>query len=372
LSQLDPSSAGPGRVLAAWCVAVWAAFGVAAATAQDNTPIEVMVTSSVEGSKGISRILAGATEGDTAATARDIEKALSGLTWLRLVPIGGEAIVHVERRSRIESSRSRNKNGEESVTHRYTAHASVTIGDSRRSLDAEATRTYSQNETRDDSTHFRALAGELAAKATAEIFARLDDLRPDRALHGFTHQAKYRFLVKGDGLEVVSVERGGPAEAAGLQPGDRIRRIGTEKGTDQMNALVVAWWIQPPGTRVTLEVERKKERAPFELTLLPREQWASLAAPRARTAAAAAPPTAPARPAPAAAPVSAGKAKASETAPAPAHDSGNVELKKGMTEAEVVKALGPPRKKVGLGERTVWSYDGFSVTFTGGKVSDLN
>lgn len=360
LRQLNRSNPHPAVRLGGLCLAVLA---TAAAGAQDNAPIAVMVTSSIEGSKGLSRILAGASEGDTAATARDIEKGLSGTRSFRMVPIGGEAIVHVERRARIESSRSRNKKGEESVTHRYSAHATVTIGDSRRSVDAESTHSYAADQTRDDSAHFRSLATELAAKATAEIMSRLDDLRPDRPLHGFTHQAKYKMLIRGDGLEVMSVERSSPAEHAGLQAGDRIRRIGTEKGTDQMNAMVWEWWVQAPGTRVTLEVERKKERAPFELTLLPRERWASLGAAPSRAAAA------PARSAvPAAQPVAALKARASDPAPA----SGSVELKKGMTEAEVVRALGAPRKKVAFGERTVWSYDGFSVTFTAGKVTDMN
>jgi hypothetical protein len=341
------------------------------AAAQDNAPIEVMVTSSIESSKGLSRILAGAAEGDTAATARDVEKGLSGMRWVRLVPIGGEAIVHVERRSRIEASRSRNKDGSESVTHRYNIHASVTVGDSRRSIDAEATRTYGATDTRDDATHFRSLAGEIAGKAAAEIMSRLDELRPDRVLHGFTHQAKYKLLFKGDGLEVISVDRGSPAEFAGLQPGDRIRRIGQEKGTDQMNQLVWEWWTSQPGTRVTLEVERKKERAPFELTLLPRQKWATLGSSRPLASAA------DARPMPAAKSVAPPtKSRAAETsAPAPSSSSsasGSVELKKGMSEAEVVRALGQPRKKVTLGERTIWSYDGFSVTFSGGKVTDMN
>jgi membrane-associated protease RseP (regulator of RpoE activity) len=166
---------------------------------------------------------------------------------------------------------------------------------------------------------------------------------------------------------VVSVERGSPAEQAGLQPGDRIRRIGQEKGTDQMNAMVWEWWTQPTGTRVSLEVERKKERAPFELTLLPREKWATLgsSAPRAASAA-------DVRPVPAA---PAGKARAADTtAPSSSASSSgsSVELKKGMSESEVVRALGQPRKRVTLGPRTIWSYDGFSVTFVGGKVSDMN
>jgi hypothetical protein len=357
LRHLDRCGSRPAVFLLAGVVSLYAG----AAAAQDNAPVEVMVTSSIESSKGLSRILAGAAEGDTAATARDVEKALSGARWLRLVPIGGEAIVHVERRARTESSRSRDKNGKESVTHRYTAQAVVTLGDSRRSIEAETTRTYGASDTRDDAAHFRTLANDLATKAAGEILARLDDLRPDRPLHGFTHQAKYKMLIRGDGLEVVSVEAGGPAEHAGLQPGDRIRRIGNEKGTDQMNALVAEWWVSAPGTRVSLEVERKKERAPFELTLLPRERWASKGAARARSAAAQPRPAAVAQPA---------KLKASDQAPAA--DSGSVELKPGMTESEVVRALGQPRKKVVLGARTVWTYDGFSVTFTGGKVSSLD
>lgn len=378
MSLFDPSRSRRPWPLAAACLAWLATFGAVPAIGQDNAPIEVMVTSSIEGSKGISRILAGATEGDTAATARDVEKALSGLRWMRIVPIGGEAIVHIERRSRTEASRSRNKKGEESITHRYTTQGTVTIGDSRRSIDAESTRTYGANDTRDDSSQFRTLATEIARKASAEIFNMLDDLRPDRPMHGFTHQAKYKLLFKGDGLELISVDRGGPAEFAGLQSGDRIKRIGNEKGTDQMNAMVAEWWTLPPGTRVAFEVERKKERANFELTLLPREQWASLGKDRPRAAAARPVAASAPAPAPASAPTSARtaapastKAKAAEPAPAPAA-SGNVELKKGMTEAEVVRALGQPRRKVGLGERTVWSYDGFSVTFTGGKVSELN
>ena len=98
------------------------------------------------------------------------------------------------------------------------------------------------------------------------------------------------------------------------------------------------------------------------MTLLPRERWASLGAARARSAAAQPRP-------PAVSP--AAKLKASDPAPAAA-DSGSVELKPGMTESEVVRALGQPRKKVALGARTVWTYDGFRVTFTGGKVSSLD
>ena len=51
--------------------------------------------------------------------------------------------------------------------------------------------------------------------------------------------------------------------------------------------------------------------------------------------------------------------------------AGNVELKPGMTEAEVVRALGAPQKKVAFGAKTIWSYEGFTITMVNGKVTDV-
>lgn len=136
-----------------------------------------------------------------------------------------------------------------------------------------------------------------------------------------------------------SVEPGSPAERAGLQVKDRIRRIDDEKGTDQMDERARTWWVEPPGTRVALEVERNKQRQTVALALLPRSQWAG------------------------------GAAAASNVEPSGA--SSRVELKPGMTEREVVRLLGEPREKVAFGARSLWRYERFSITFQDGKVTDL-
>jgi hypothetical protein len=48
-----------------------------------------------------------------------------------------------------------------------------------------------------------------------------------------------------------------------------------------------------------------------------------------------------------------------------------VEIKPGMTPAQVVRSLGEPQKKVAFGAKNIWTYDGFTVTFVDGKVSDV-
>jgi len=139
------------------------------------------------------------------------------------------------------------------------------------------------------------------------------------------------------------------------------------------NGAFIAYLPVPADGVWRLEAAKGAERASTTYTYRPRAAAQPSRADTATEAGTGAD-TAAARPAPAAAPAasSARKAVASAPAePAPAASS-NVELKKGMTEAEVVRALGQPRRKIGLGERTVWSYDGFSVTFSGGKVSELN
>jgi hypothetical protein len=42
-----------------------------------------------------------------------------------------------------------------------------------------------------------------------------------------------------------------------------------------------------------------------------------------------------------------------------------------MTQAQVVRSLGDPQKKVAFGAKTIWTYDGFTVTFVDGKVTDV-
>ena len=42
-----------------------------------------------------------------------------------------------------------------------------------------------------------------------------------------------------------------------------------------------------------------------------------------------------------------------------------------MTQAQVTRAIGEPAKKVAFGAKTIWTYDGFTVTFVDGKVTDV-
>ena len=330
----------------------------AAAANADTAPIAVQVSSSLASERGFSRIMSSASSGDTDATARDVERDLQKLRWLRVVERDPEVKVTVDRRERSETGRSTDKKGGVTINHRYTASATVLIGGDRDRIDADTTYSQGPSATRDDSAQFDAVAKELAVNIANRIAQNLDALRPNRPRAGFDHKAKYKMLFRGDGLEVLAVEPGSPAEAAGLQVNDRIRSIDGEKGTDQMNARVYSWWTDPTGARYNLEVERNKQRRIVQLSLLPPTQWASRsAAPRAetpRTAIAREPATA-----------------TSRTTTASARDSSGVEIKPGMTQAQVVRSLGEPQKKVAFGAKTIWTYDGFTVTFVDGKVTDV-
>lgn len=342
------------RCLAAGVAALAGGAPAAVARAQEpNAAIAVSVTSSLEGEKGLGRIFSAAGRGDAAATANDVERLLARMRWARLVSREPEVVVTIDSRERYERGRRTDKKGNVSIDHHYRADGSVEVGRRRMTVRAEHDFTEGGYSTRNDSEQFQKVAEKLVTEITGVVMGYLDELRPNRPLAGFEHQAKYKLLFKGDGLEVKSVEPGSPAEAAGLQVKDRIRRIDEEKGTDQMDARARTWWTEAPGTRVSVEYERNKQRQTVQLTLLPREEWASAAA------------MAPAR-APAAAP--AAKAPASQRRTG----AGSVELKPGMTELEVVQLLGEPREKVAFGAKSLWRYDGYSVTFQKGRVTDVN
>lgn len=331
-----------------------------AAAAADTAPIAVQISSSLASERGFGRIMSSASTGDTDATARDVERDLQKLRWLRVVERDAEVKVTVDRRERTETSRSTDKKGGVTINHRYTASATVQIGGDRDRIDADTTYSQGPSSTRDDAAQFDAVAKELAGNIANRISQNLDALRPNRPQAGFDHKAKYKMLIRGDGLEITAVEPGSPAEAAGLQVNDRIRSIDGEKGTDQMSARVYSWWTDLPGARYNLEVERNKQRRIVQLSLLPPTRWAGRsAAPRAE-----APRTAPAR--------EAANVTSRSTAPAAASGgSRGVEIKPGMTQAQVVRSLGEPQKKVAFGAKTLWTYDGFTVTFVDGKVTDV-
>jgi len=346
-----------GVLLAMLVMAVGIAGAPGARAAEDNAPVAVSVTSSQAAEPGGLRgLLSTAVSGDVAESARDLELALKNFRVVRLTAEKPEAVVTVTHRARSES-RSTDKEGRVTLTHRYSANASVQVGEDRVPVEGSTTFTQGPGTYRDDAVQFRNLANALAASVVGAISQHIDTLRPGRPQHGFDYEAKYRFMIKGDGLEVTSVAPGSPAERAGLQVKDRIRAINGEKGTDQMKGVASSWWVEPSGTRFALEVERNKKRQNVDLTLLPVAQWGGGAAPVATAAST----TSSARP----------STRATASASGAASSSANVELKVGMTEAEVVRALGQPQKRVTFGPKTIWTYEGFTVTIVGGKVTDV-
>jgi PDZ domain-containing protein len=335
-----------------------------AAGNDDTAPIAIQISSSLSSERGFGRIMSSASTGDTDATARDVERDLQKLRWLRVVERDAEVKVTVDRRERTETSRSTDKKGGVTINHRYTASATVLIGGDRDRIDADTTYSQGPTASRDDAAQFDAVAKELAVNIANRIGQNLDAMRPNRPRAGFDHKAKYKMLIKGDGLEVLAVEPGSPAEEAGLQVGDRIRSIDGEKGTDQMNARVYGWWTDAPGGRYNLEVEHNKQRRTVQLGLLPPSRWGQSAAPRADTTRSA-PAPAPARQA------ASVTSRSAAPAAAPASGGSGVEIKPGMTQVQVTRSLGEPQKKVAFGAKTLWTYDGFTVTFVDGKVTDV-
>jgi hypothetical protein len=332
------------------------------AGADDNAPVTFQVRSSLASERGLSRVLTAAAEGNTEETAREVEHMLSRTRWLRVGPGEPEALIHIDRRSRTET-RSTNKEGKVTVNHVYRIQAMVDVRGSRQPITVDSYHSDSPGDYRDDAAKFRDMSRDVANRAMWAIAARLDALRPNRAQSGFTFEAKYRFGIKGDGLEVTSLDPGGPAEQAGLRVKDRIRSINGEKGTDQMRDLAQSWWVDGPGRRYRVEFERDKRRQVVELTLASVLERAAVLDRNAPVAAPAMPPAGVAR-------STSTRAAATQPAPPPVR-SANVELKVGMTEAELIRGLGSPQKKVSFGPKAVWTYDGFTVTLVGGKVTDI-
>ena len=233
----------------------------------------------VEQERGLGRLLYRAVSGDMEDSARDVERLLEHQPWARVVrrheKEDAEALLVIESRDRRWLSRRSDRNRNETIEHRYTLRAVLEVAGRSQHLRQDQDFTERPYSYRNDDQHFREAAEKLVDQAGDVLLRSLDDLRPDRPTAGFVHQAKHTLLIKGDGLEVVSVEPGSPAERAGLQAKDRIRRIDGEKGTDEMDYRVLTWWLQPPGTRVALEVERNKQRQTLTLTLLPRSRWSA-------------------------------------------------------------------------------------------------
>ncbi|SDF71212.1 hypothetical protein [Terriglobus roseus] len=67
---------------------------------------------------------------------------------------------------------------------------------------------------------------------------------------------------------------------------------------------------------------------------------------------------------------SASQAPAAVAAPGPVATQ-DASIAPGMTEADVLKAVGAPDKKVSFGSKAQWSYRGMQVVFEDGKVTDV-
>jgi hypothetical protein len=237
-------------------------------------PIAIQVTTSLdlERKKGLGRLWSEVSRGDVGDSARELERILVRYRWARVVSDAPEMLLVVESRERDERGRWQGKDGE-TVEHLYAVEATLEVGDDRVPLRAEQEFRQGPKDARNDWVHFGKAAEKLVGEIAVVVTRKLPDLRPAAPEAGFTHEAKYRFLIKGDGLEVTWVAPGSPAERAGLQVKDRIRRIDGEKGTNEMDERAHTWWLERTGTRVALEVERSKQRRPVELTLLPRSRW---------------------------------------------------------------------------------------------------
>jgi hypothetical protein len=257
-------------------ICVWAAaLLVAPAQAQDNEPITFRVTSR-EG--GFDRFARNArwSQGDLKRAADEVARRLADSRRLRSLNFTAqepEVWVTIGDCWRDETSRSRNKDGTESVGSRYKVVGSVDFDRRHVPIDAEVIRVHNTKDSRDDSFHFEEAAHLFADRAFDGILSFLDALRPNRPQPGFDFKAKHKFLLKGNGLEVTAVAPLSPADRAGLAVGDRIRMIEGEKGTDDMYVLARELWLRPAGSRVALEVERGKKRHTFEIVLLPPSRW---------------------------------------------------------------------------------------------------
>jgi hypothetical protein len=271
-----PNGWTAGAVAVLLSFVTYATAGTARA-ADDNAPITIQVKSPQEEEKGLSRVLTAAVAGNTLETAVAVERAMAGSRLVRVVPANPEALVYIDQRSRTETSNTDDK-GNVTVTHTYRIQGMVDVGGLRSPLAVESQLFDSPGAYRDDPAQFSLLASQVASRALSVIISRLDALRPNRLQSGFTFQAKYRFGVKGDGLEVTSVTPGGPAEQAGLRVKDRIRSINGEKGTDQMSFLATSWWMDGPGRRYQIEYERDKRRQMGDLTLVAPGGSAAIAA----------------------------------------------------------------------------------------------
>lgn len=111
---------------------------------------------------------------------------------------------------------------------------------------------------------------EEARRMMEESEPKKDD-SPKRAYLGITpddfsdEQRQSLGLEKGHGVKILEITKGGPAEGAGVKPGDVLLSIGGKKvGDDNIGAVLGGC---KPGERIAVVILRGKEKVKLEVTL---------------------------------------------------------------------------------------------------------
>lgn len=264
------------RVCAVMLVSLGATVSVASGQTGPADPIRVQVGEAATARGGLLEHTLVLASRDTARIERELASAVGGRDWVRVTSTDPEVAVALRRTSRTQSSRSFSKDRKKvSVSFVYTASADIGVRGEHAQLDARVTdsRTYAVNASRQEPTEyedreaFDRAARDVGTKARAWILERLVLLRPGGPDAGVRHRIRHKLAVVPDGLEVMEVVAGSAAERAGLRPGDRIRRVGLEGGTVDMDERVRVWRLLPSATSVTLEIECDGARRTLTLVL---------------------------------------------------------------------------------------------------------